>query len=66
MILCSRNKQNHKNKGETGILSMNFAFDLRGVGLVKATFYLIYRPKGKRGFIQKGHEWGLCTLGKSY
>jgi hypothetical protein len=38
MILCSRNKQNHKNKGETGILSMNFAFDLRGVGLVKATF----------------------------
>jgi hypothetical protein len=33
MILCSRKKQNHKNKREEGILNMNFAFDLREVGV---------------------------------
>jgi hypothetical protein len=32
MILCSRNKQNHKNKREKGILNMNFAFDFKGRG----------------------------------
>jgi hypothetical protein len=33
MILCSRKKQNHKNRREEGTLNMNFAFDLRGVGV---------------------------------
>jgi hypothetical protein len=33
MILCSRNKQNHKNKREKGLLNMNFAFDFKGVGV---------------------------------
>jgi len=33
MILCSRKKQNHKNRREEGTLNMNFSFDLRGVGV---------------------------------
>jgi hypothetical protein len=33
MILCSRKKQNHNNRREEGTLNMNFAFDLKGMGV---------------------------------